>query len=163
MLLISKYFKISISDISLAIITVTLPLFIAIFFYPNRTYPTKTFNKLCSLFKLLEYFSGFRETDSRGSRRGSGESGRAKNQGERKHNCRHHRRRQSQQSQQSMDSGSGVMPVKYYRSDQRPSASSTDSAASNAVRYITTQQSDSRGSDFDCDACLALSLSSAPL
>lgn len=43
MLLISKYFKISISDISLAIITVTLPLFIAIFFYPNRTYPTKSF------------------------------------------------------------------------------------------------------------------------
>ncbi|XP_076752653.1 rap GTPase activating protein radish isoform X1 [Xylocopa sonorina] len=73
-------------------------------------------------------------SDSRGSRRGSGESGRTKSPGERKHNCRHHRRRQSQQSQQSVDSGSGVMPAKYYRSDQRPSASSTDSAASNAVR-----------------------------
>ncbi|KAK1126656.1 hypothetical protein K0M31_004282 [Melipona bicolor] len=73
-------------------------------------------------------------SDSRGSRRGSGESGRTKSLGERKHTCSHHRRRQSQQS---MDSGSGVMPTKYYRSDQRPSASSTDSAASNAVRYTT--------------------------
>ncbi|XP_050477240.1 uncharacterized protein LOC126867115 isoform X4 [Bombus huntii] len=73
-------------------------------------------------------------SDPRGSRRGSGESGRTKSQGERKHTCSRHRRRQSQQSQQSVDSSSGMMPTKYYRSDQRPSASSTDSAASNAVR-----------------------------
>ncbi|CAD1475820.1 unnamed protein product, partial [Heterotrigona itama] len=78
-------------------------------------------------------------SDSRGSRRGSGESGRTKSQGERKHMCSHHRRRQSQQS---MDSGSGVMLMKYYRSDQRPSASSTDSATSNAVReHLETRNS----------------------
>ncbi|XP_046430449.1 uncharacterized protein rsh isoform X1 [Neodiprion pinetum] len=74
------------------------------------------------------------------SRRGSGESaksrrdsvvgGQSVSPGERKHNCRHHRRRQSQQSQE----GGGVTPTKYYRSDQRPSASSTDSGASCAVR-----------------------------
>lgn len=94
--------------------------------------------------------------DSRGSRRGSGESGRIKSPGERKHNCRHHRRRQSQQS---MDSGSGVMPAKYYRSDQRPSASSTDSVASNAVRYIMmAEQSDARLQFWLCRVHAALSL-----
>ncbi|XP_076247630.1 rap GTPase activating protein radish [Calliopsis andreniformis] len=86
--------------------------------------------------------------ESRTSRRGSGESARSRRdsmiagqtgQGERKHNCRHHRRRQSQQS---MDGGSGVPPTKYYRSDQRPSASSTDSATSNAVReHLEAQKS----------------------
>ncbi|CAK9801968.1 Rap1 GTPase-activating protein 1 [Anthophora quadrimaculata] len=70
-------------------------------------------------------------SDSKSSRRGSGESGRTKSPGERQHSCSHHRRRQSQQS---ADSASGVMLAKYYSSDQRPSASSTDSAASNAVR-----------------------------
>ncbi|KZC11338.1 hypothetical protein WN55_02573, partial [Dufourea novaeangliae] len=79
--------------------------------------------------------------ESRNSRRGSGESGRSRRDsvitgqtpspGERKHNCRHHRRRQSQQS---MDGGSIITPPKYDRHNQRPSASSTDSAASNAVR-----------------------------
>ncbi|EFN84976.1 hypothetical protein EAI_17316 [Harpegnathos saltator] len=77
--------------------------------------------------------------ESRNSRRGSGESLRSRRDSmitaqstssERKHNCRHHRRRQSQQS---VDGG-GMTPTKYYRNDQRPSASSTDSAASNAVR-----------------------------
>ncbi|KYN42942.1 hypothetical protein ALC56_02746 [Trachymyrmex septentrionalis] len=77
--------------------------------------------------------------ESRNSRRGSGESarsrrdsvitGQSQSPGDRKHNCRHHRRRQSQQS---VDGG-GVTP-KYYRNDQRPSASSTDSAGSNTVR-----------------------------
>ncbi|XP_012054412.1 PREDICTED: uncharacterized protein LOC105617466 [Atta cephalotes] len=81
--------------------------------------------------------------ESRNSRRGSGESARSRRDsvitgqsqirdspGDRKHNCRHHRRRQSQQS---VDGG-GVTPTKYYRNDQRPSASSTDSAGSNTVR-----------------------------
>ncbi|XP_077280205.1 LOW QUALITY PROTEIN: rap GTPase activating protein radish [Temnothorax americanus] len=78
--------------------------------------------------------------ESRNSRRGSGESarsrrdsvvtGQSQSPGDRKHNCRHHRRRQSQQS---VDGG-GVTPTKYYRTDQRPSASSTDSAGSNTVR-----------------------------
>ncbi|XP_026668884.1 uncharacterized protein LOC108624396 isoform X2 [Ceratina calcarata] len=71
-------------------------------------------------------------SDSRSSRRDSGESARTKSQGERKHTCSYHRRRQSQQSVDS--GGSGVTASKYYRSNQRPSASSTDSAASNAVR-----------------------------
>ncbi|KMQ98689.1 rap1 gtpase-activating protein [Lasius niger] len=86
--------------------------------------------------------------ESRNSRRGSGESARSRRDsviagqtpspGERKHNCRHHRRRQSQQS---VDGG-GITPTKYYRNDQRPSASSTDSAASNAVRdHMETQRS----------------------
>nr|XP_012143628.1 PREDICTED: nuclear pore complex protein DDB_G0274915-like [Megachile rotundata] len=87
--------------------------------------------------------------ESRNSRRGSSESARSRRDsviagqtpspGERKHNCRHHRRRQSQQS---VDSGSGVTPTKYYRNDQRPSASSTDSTASNAVRdHLETRNS----------------------
>ncbi|XP_033221111.1 uncharacterized protein LOC117175513 [Belonocnema kinseyi] len=87
--------------------------------------------------------------ESRNSRRGSGESARSRRDsivngqtpspGERKHNCRHHRRKQSQQS---IDLG--VTPAKYYRNDQRPSASSTDSAGSSAVRdYLDAQ----RGSD----------------
>ncbi|XP_076685202.1 rap GTPase activating protein radish isoform X2 [Andrena cerasifolii] len=86
--------------------------------------------------------------DSRSSRRGSGESakhrrdsviaGQTPSPGERKHNCRHHRRRQSQQS---MD-GTVVTPTKCYRSDQRPSASSIDSTASSAVRdHMDTRNS----------------------
>ncbi|XP_015587911.2 uncharacterized protein LOC107264305 isoform X3 [Cephus cinctus] len=85
---------------------------------------------------------------ARNSRRGSGESaksrrdsvvgGQTPSPGERKHNCRHHRRKQSQQSVE----GGGVTPTKYYRSDQRPSASSTDSAASCAVReHLEAQRS----------------------
>ncbi|XP_011692326.1 PREDICTED: uncharacterized protein LOC105452685 [Wasmannia auropunctata] len=85
--------------------------------------------------------------ESRNSRRGSGESarsrrdsvitGQSQSPGDRKHNCRHHRRRQSQQS---VDGG-GVTPTKYYRNDQRPSASSTDSAGSNTVReHLETQR-----------------------
>ncbi|XP_014613053.1 PREDICTED: uncharacterized protein LOC106791710 isoform X1 [Polistes canadensis] len=76
-------------------------------------------------------------------RRGSGESARSRRDsiaagvipgsGERKHNCRHHRRRQSQQSQQSVE-GVTITPTKYYTNDQRPSASSTDSGASNIAR-----------------------------
>ncbi|XP_072753921.1 uncharacterized protein Rsh isoform X4 [Anoplolepis gracilipes] len=84
--------------------------------------------------------------ESRNSRRGSGESARSRRDsviagqspGERKHACSHHRRRQSQQS---VDGG-GITPTKYYRNDQRPSASSTDSAASNAVRdHMEAQRS----------------------
>ncbi|XP_054013648.1 uncharacterized protein LOC128895244 isoform X1 [Hylaeus anthracinus] len=85
----------------------------------------------------------------RNSRRGSGESARSRRDsvvagqtpspGERKHNCRHHRRRQSQQS---IDGGIGAAAAKYYRNDQRPSASSTDSATSNAVReHLETRNS----------------------
>ncbi|KAF7996771.1 hypothetical protein HCN44_002417 [Aphidius gifuensis] len=76
----------------------------------------------------------------RTSRRGSGESSRSTrrdsivgNQNERKHQCRYHRRKQSQQSQISVDVGS-ITPTKYYRNDQRPSASSTDSSTSAAMR-----------------------------
>ncbi|XP_012275503.1 uncharacterized protein LOC105697084 [Orussus abietinus] len=83
----------------------------------------------------------------RTSRRGSGESaksrrdsvigGQTPSPGERKHNCRHHRRKLSQQSLEG-----GITPTKYYRSDQRPSASSTDSAASAAVReHLENQRS----------------------
>ncbi|XP_020294253.1 uncharacterized protein LOC109859929 isoform X2 [Pseudomyrmex gracilis] len=58
--------------------------------------------------------------------------------GERMHTCSHHKRRRSQQS---IDGG-GITPTKYYRNDQRPSASSTDSAASSAVRdHLETQRS----------------------
>ncbi|XP_023248561.1 uncharacterized protein LOC106638170 [Copidosoma floridanum] len=80
--------------------------------------------------------------ESRNSRRGSGESGRSRKDSvygqspspnERIHQCRHHRRRQSQQSV-DLGQGNASAAVKYYRSDQRPSASSTDSSASNAVR-----------------------------
>ncbi|XP_051164393.1 uncharacterized protein LOC127283500 isoform X3 [Leptopilina boulardi] len=86
--------------------------------------------------------------ESRNSRRGSGESARSRrdsivggqtgNLGEKKqHNCRHHRRKQSQQS---IDLG--VPPGKYYRNDQRPSASSTDSGGSFAIRdHLETQRS----------------------
>ncbi|XP_011642478.1 uncharacterized protein LOC105430558 [Pogonomyrmex barbatus] len=92
--------------------------------------------------------------ESRYSRRGSGESarsrrdsviaGQSQSSGERKHNCRHHRRRQSQQS---IDGG-GITPTKYYRNDQRPSASSTDSAASNAVReHLEAQRSSTEKSE----------------
>lgn len=81
--------------------------------------------------------------ESRNSRRGSGESARSRrdsiaggqsgNLGEKKqHNCRHHRRKQSQQS---IDLG--VPPGKYYRNDQRPSASSTDSGGSFAIRSVS--------------------------
>ncbi|KAG7197084.1 hypothetical protein KM043_015669 [Ampulex compressa] len=87
--------------------------------------------------------------ESKNSRRGSGESARSRRDsviagqipspGERKHNCSRHRRRQSQQS---VDGG-GVTPTKYYRNDQRPSASSTDSAASNAVREHLESQRNS--------------------
>ncbi|KAK0158596.1 hypothetical protein PV328_009575 [Microctonus aethiopoides] len=82
---------------------------------------------------------GSGESFNKGSRRGSGESAKSRrdsvvgNSGERKHQCRHHKRKQSQQSQISIDVGA-ITPTKYYRSDQRPSASSTDSAASAAVR-----------------------------
>lgn len=101
--------------------------------------------KICILYQLFinvncDIIAGSGE--SKNSRRGSGESARSRRDSviagqtpspcERKHNCRHHRRRQSQQS---VDGG-GVTPTKYYRSDQRPSASSTDSAASNAVRSV---------------------------
>ncbi|XP_031776631.1 uncharacterized protein LOC100122885 isoform X2 [Nasonia vitripennis] len=86
--------------------------------------------------------------ESRNSRRGSGESARSRRDsvygpssspGERIHRCRHHQRRQSQQSvdlgnHQQQQSNTGSAASKYYRNDQRPSASSTDSAASNAVR-----------------------------
>ncbi|XP_031831114.1 rap GTPase activating protein radish isoform X2 [Nomia melanderi] len=86
---------------------------------------------------------------SRNSRRGSGESARSRRDsvvagqtpspGERKHNCRHHRRRQSQQS---MDGSTVVTPPKYDRLDQRPSASSTDSTGSNAIReHLETRSS----------------------
>ncbi|XP_033320930.1 rap GTPase activating protein radish isoform X2 [Megalopta genalis] len=68
--------------------------------------------------------------ESSRSRRDSVVTGQTPSPGERKHNCRHHRRRQSQQS---MD-GTVVMPSKYDRLDQRPSASSTDSTGSNAIR-----------------------------
>lgn len=61
-------------------------------------------------------------------------TGQSQSPGDRKHNCRHHRRRQSQVS---VDGG-GVTP-KYYRNDQRPSASSTDSAGSNTVRLVKFQ------------------------
>lgn len=81
--------------------------------------------------------------ESRNSRRGSGESaksrrdsvvgGQAPTSGERIHRCSHHRRRQSQAS---VDGGGAITPTKYYRSDQRPSASSTDSAGSCAVRLV---------------------------
>ncbi|XP_047363008.1 uncharacterized protein LOC124954315 isoform X1 [Vespa velutina] len=96
-------------------------------------------------------------------RRGSGESARSRRDsiiagqipspGERKHNCRHHRRRQSQQSQQSVE-GVGVTPTKYYINDQRPSASSTDSGASNIARDHTDTRRNStdkseRSSSFE--------------
>ncbi|KAL0114068.1 hypothetical protein PUN28_011408 [Cardiocondyla obscurior] len=93
--------------------------------------------------------------ESKYSRRGSGESARSRRDSmiatqsqssvDRKHNCRHHRRRQSQQS---VDGG-GVTPTKYYRNDQRPSASSTDSAGSNTVRehLIETQRSSTEKSE----------------
>ena len=90
--------------------------------------------------------------ESRNSRRGSGESSRSRRDsvygqtpspGERIHRCRHHQRRQSQQSvdlgnqqQLQTQSSTGSAASKYYRSDQRPSASSTDSAASSAVRWV---------------------------
>lgn len=85
--------------------------------------------------------------ESRNSRRGSGESARSRrdsivggqtgNLGEKKqHNCRHHRRKQSQQS---IDLG--VPPGKYYRNDQRPSASSTDSGGSFAIRLVIMKPS----------------------
>ncbi|XP_011882634.1 PREDICTED: uncharacterized protein LOC105570208 isoform X2 [Vollenhovia emeryi] len=98
--------------------------------------------------------------ESKNSRRGSGESarsrrdsvitGQSQSPGDRKHNCRHHRRRQSQQS---VDGG-GVTPTKYYRNDQRPSASSTDSAGSNTVREHLEAQRNStdkseRSSSFE--------------
>ncbi|XP_034941972.1 uncharacterized protein rsh [Chelonus insularis] len=92
-------------------------------------------------------------SESRYSRRGSGESARSRRDsvmggmGERKHQCRHHRRKQSQQSQISVDVGA-ITPTKYYRSDQRPSASSTDSAASAAVReHLEAQKSISEKTD----------------
>ncbi|XP_043283597.1 uncharacterized protein rsh isoform X3 [Venturia canescens] len=86
--------------------------------------------------------------ESRYSRRGSGESAKSRrdsvvggqppSSGERIHRCSHHRRRQSQAS---VDGGGAVTPTKYYRSDQRPSASSTDSAGSCAVReHMEAQQ-----------------------
>ncbi|XP_076180512.1 rap GTPase activating protein radish isoform X2 [Ptiloglossa arizonensis] len=77
--------------------------------------------------------------ESARSRRDSMVAGQTPSPGERKHNCRHHRRRQSQQS---MDSGTSPAAAKYYRNDQRPSASSTDSATSNAVRdHLETRNS----------------------
>ncbi|XP_044580473.1 uncharacterized protein LOC123262373 isoform X1 [Cotesia glomerata] len=87
-------------------------------------------------------------SESRYSRRGSGESARTRRDsvvggpaGERKHQCRHHKRKQSQQSQISLDAGA-ITPTKYYRMDQRPSASSTDSSASAAVReHLEAQRS----------------------
>lgn len=63
-------------------------------------------------------------------------TGQSQSIGERKHNCRHHRRRQSQQSVDG-----GITPTKYYRNDQRPSASSTDSAGSNTIRLVKLQYS----------------------
>ncbi|XP_076630473.1 rap GTPase activating protein radish isoform X3 [Colletes latitarsis] len=77
----------------------------------------------------------------RSSRRGSSESARSRrdsmvagqtpSSGERKHNCRHHRRRQSEQS---MDGGIGATAAKYF--------SSTDSGTSNAVRdHLETRSS----------------------
>ncbi|XP_063993612.1 uncharacterized protein Rsh isoform X2 [Diachasmimorpha longicaudata] len=83
--------------------------------------------------------------ESKYSRRDSGESARSRRDSvagsERRHQCRHHRRKQSQQSQISVDVAS-ITPTKYYRSDQRPSASSTDSAASAAVRdHLEAQRS----------------------
>ncbi|XP_011499321.1 PREDICTED: LOW QUALITY PROTEIN: uncharacterized protein LOC105363353 [Ceratosolen solmsi marchali] len=80
--------------------------------------------------------------ESKNSRRGSSESSRSRRDsvygqtpspGERIHHCRHYKRRQSQQSVE-LNQGGGNAGAKYYRSDQRPSASSTDSATSNAVR-----------------------------
>lgn len=61
-------------------------------------------------------------------------TGQSQSIGERKHICRHHRRRQSQQSVDG-----GITPTKYYRNDQRPSASSTDSAGSNTIRLVKLQ------------------------
>nr|XP_050861252.1 uncharacterized protein LOC127068909 isoform X1 [Vespula vulgaris] len=96
-------------------------------------------------------------------RRGSGESARSRRDSiiagqipspsERRHNCRHHKRRQSQQSQQSVE-GVGVTPTKYYINDQRPSASSTDSGASNIARDHTDTRRNStdkseRSSSFE--------------
>ncbi|CAG5097915.1 Similar to RAP1GAP: Rap1 GTPase-activating protein 1 (Homo sapiens), partial [Cotesia congregata] len=89
-------------------------------------------------------------SESKYSRRGSGESARTRRDsvvggpaGERKHQCRHHKRKQSQQSQISLDAGA-ITPTKYYRMDQRPSASSTDSSASAAVReHLEAQRSSS--------------------
>ncbi|KAJ8687813.1 hypothetical protein QAD02_023607, partial [Eretmocerus hayati] len=82
--------------------------------------------------------------ESRNSRRGSGESSRSRRDSvygqtpspaERVHQCRHHRRRQSQQSVDLQNqSAGGTAATKYYRNDQRPSASSTDSATSNIAR-----------------------------
>ncbi|XP_076659669.1 rap GTPase activating protein radish [Halictus rubicundus] len=68
--------------------------------------------------------------ESSRSRRDSVVTGQAPSPGERKHTCRHHRRRQSQQSIE----GTIITPSKYDRLDQRPSASSTDSTGSNAIR-----------------------------
>lgn len=96
---------------------------------------------------IIKYCNGLTNVtgsgDSRNSRRGSGESaksrrdsvigGQTPSPADRKHQCRHHRRRQSQAS---MDGGGAITPTKYYRSDQRPSASSTDSAASCAMRSV---------------------------
>ncbi|XP_058792517.1 uncharacterized protein LOC131664988 isoform X2 [Phymastichus coffea] len=96
--------------------------------------------------------------ESKTSRRGSGESARSARRdsvigpgGERVHNCRHHRRRKSQQSVDLNQSSCGAVAAKYYRNDQRPSASSTDSATSNAVReHLEAQRSkEERSSSFD--------------
>ncbi|XP_066582757.1 uncharacterized protein rsh isoform X2 [Prorops nasuta] len=88
--------------------------------------------------------------DSKNSRRGSSESAKSRRdsvggaQERRQHTCSRHRRRQ-----QSIDATNTVVtPTKYYRSDQRPSASSTDSATSNAVKdHLEAQRSSTEKSD----------------